>query len=96
MRNRAPSPEALRLRRLMAFIVVLAVVFALRLVQFQIIQAPQINAESFSRRSITTTVPAMRGDIVDTNGKILATTVMAYDINAVSYTHLTLPTKRIV
>ncbi|MEY4411360.1 MAG: hypothetical protein RLZ69_934 [Actinomycetota bacterium] len=81
MRNRAPSPEALRLRRLMAFIVVLAVVFALRLVQFQIIQAPQINAESFSRRSITTTVPAMRGDIVDTNGKILATTVMAYDIN---------------
>ena len=81
LRNRAPSREALRLRRLMAVIVGLAVVFALRLVQFQIGQAPQINAASFSRRSITTTLPAMRCDIVDANGKILATTVMAYDIN---------------
>ena len=81
MKNRAPSLEAFRLRRLMAIIAVLAVIFGLRLVQFQIIQAPQINAESLSRRSITTTVPAMRGDIVDANGKILATTVMSYDIN---------------
>jgi cell division protein FtsI (penicillin-binding protein 3) len=65
----------------MAFVVFIAVIFAARLVQFQIVQAPQINAESFQRRSITTVIPAMRGDIVDANGKILATTVMSYDIN---------------
>jgi cell division protein FtsI (penicillin-binding protein 3) len=81
MSNRAPSQQARRLRGLFSAIVIIALACAVRLIQFQIVQAPQINAESFARRSITTTLPAMRGNIVDANGKILATTVMAYDIN---------------
>ena len=65
----------------MAVVAVLAVIFGLRLVQFQIVEAPKINAESFAKRAVTTTIPAMRGDIVDVNGKVLATTVLAYDVN---------------
>jgi len=81
MRNRAPSLEELRLRRFIFAIVAVAAVLLLKLVDYQVIQAPAINAESMSRRSITTTIPAIRGDIVDRNGKILATTVISYDIN---------------
>lgn len=81
MKNRPTSVDDIRLRRLMAVVVILSVVFGLRLVQFQIVEAPKINAESFAKRAVTTTIPAMRGDIVDVNGKVLATTVMAYDVN---------------
>ncbi|MEY4742954.1 MAG: hypothetical protein RIR34_293 [Actinomycetota bacterium] len=81
MKNRPTSVDDIRLRRLMAVVAVLAVIFGLRLVQFQIVEAPKINAESFAKRAVTTTIPAMRGDIVDVNGKVLATTVLAYDVN---------------
>jgi len=81
MKNRPTSVDDIRLRRLMAVVMVLAVIFGLRLVQFQIVEAPKINAESFAKRAVTTTIPAMRGDIVDVHGKVLATTVLAYDVN---------------
>ena len=81
MKNRPTSVDNIRLRRLMAVVAGLAILFGLRLVQFQIVEAPSINAESFAKRAVTTTIPAMRGDIVDVNGKVLATTVLAYDVN---------------
>ena len=65
----------------MAIIVLVAVILLGKLVEYQVVEAPSINAESLSRRSITTTIPAIRGDIVDRNGKILATTDISYNIN---------------
>jgi cell division protein FtsI (penicillin-binding protein 3) len=77
------GPVSLRRIRLMVTIsVILAVVFFIRLVDFQVVRAESINETSLQKRSVTMTVPAVRGDILDANGKVLATTVFRYDINA--------------
>ena len=57
------------------------VVFIGRLLWFQFIDAPRLNALSFEKRAVTETIPALRGDIVDSQGNVLATTVYSYDIN---------------
>lgn len=66
-----------------AFMLV-AIVFALgfRLVDFQIVRAEEIQQKSLERREVTRTLTALRGNIVDSNGQILAKTVFRYDINA--------------
>lgn len=65
----------------MGIVLLLAIVFALRLVYIQVIDAPTINKESLNKRSVVDNIPAIRGNIVDANGKILATTILAYDVN---------------
>ena len=89
-----PGDPAKRLRLFTLAIVVIALLFIGRLVQVQIIQAESINEQSLSSRSVTHTIPAIRGQILDSTGRVLARTVLKYDVNAVSYTHLTLPTNR--
>jgi len=72
-------------RRLGAFLVVLAlIVVALgyRLVDFQVVRAEEIQEKSLERRSQTYVLRALRGDIQDANGEILARTVFRYDVNA--------------
>jgi cell division protein FtsI (penicillin-binding protein 3) len=72
-------------RRLFGFLVVLLVlVFGLgfRLVEFQLVKAQEIQERSFAKRAVTQTLPALRGEIVDANGAVLARTVARYDINA--------------
>lgn len=66
-----------------AFLLV-AIVFALgfRLVDFQIVRADEIQERSLERREVTRTLTALRGNIVDANGQVLAKTVFRYDINA--------------
>jgi cell division protein FtsI (penicillin-binding protein 3) len=66
-----------------AFMLV-AIVFALgfRLVDFQVVRAEEIQQKSLERREVTRTLTALRGNIVDSNGQILAKTVFRYDINA--------------
>ena len=66
-----------------AFMLV-AIVGALgfRLVDFQVVRADEIQAKSLDRRQVTQTLTALRGDILDANGQILAKTVFRYDINA--------------
>ena len=81
MAKRPPSVEASRLRAARIGVLLILAAFVFALVRIQIIDAPQINKISMDRRSNTVTIPAMRGDIVDANGKVLATTVMSYDIN---------------
>ncbi|GLY33751.1 cell division protein FtsI [Kineosporia sp. NBRC 101731] len=49
--------------------------FAGKLVQLQAIDAEKLSAEALESRSITKPLPAHRGDILDTNGSVLATTV---------------------
>jgi len=75
------SIEAVRLRRLSVLIAIIVFLFGGRLVWYQVIDANSINKVSFAKRAITDVIPALRGNIVDANGKILATTVLAYDVN---------------
>lgn len=72
-------------RRLSAFVlvlVVLVVALGWRLVDFQIVRAEEIQQKSFERRSETQTLTALRGDIRDSNGDVLARTVFRWDVNA--------------
>jgi cell division protein FtsI (penicillin-binding protein 3) len=66
-----------------AFLLV-AIVFALgfRLVDFQVVRAEEIQQKSLDRREVTRTLTALRGNIVDSTGQVLAKTVFRYDINA--------------
>jgi cell division protein FtsI (penicillin-binding protein 3) len=77
-----PGEPKKRIRNLFAGILILAVIFSIRLVDLQVIQAQAINKISYENRSVTRTIPALRGDIVDSTGQVLAHTVYRYDINA--------------
>ncbi len=77
-----PGEPKKRLRAIFAFVAIVAVVFSIRLVDLQVVQAGEINKISFANRSVTRTIPALRGDILDSNGTVLAHTVYRYDINA--------------
>ncbi|CAN5153701.1 penicillin-binding protein 2 [soil metagenome] len=73
-----------RRRMTLAVIGLVAVValFAVRLVDIQVVQADQLQTEAAGKRSITSLVYGARGDIVDANGVALASTVERYDITA--------------
>ena len=77
-----PVNIARRVRLLLTISGILVVVFAIRLIDFQIVRAEALNELSFEKRSVSRTLPAVRGDILDANGTVLATTVYRYDINA--------------
>jgi cell division protein FtsI (penicillin-binding protein 3) len=77
-----PGNPSKRLQKIIAFILIAAVVFTIRLVDLQIIQANAINEKSYEKRAVTRVIPALRGQIIDANGKVLAKTVIRYDINA--------------
>lgn len=77
-----PGDGSKRFKKIFALILVLAVIFSVRLIDLQIIQADAINAESYENRAVTRALPALRGKIIDANGKVLAHTVYTYDINA--------------
>jgi cell division protein FtsI (penicillin-binding protein 3) len=80
--NHAGPVNIRRVRLLITLSVVLVVVFAIRLIDFQIVRAESINETSLEKRAVTRVLPAVRGDIIDATGKVLATTVYRYDINA--------------
>lgn len=72
-------------RRLGVFaliLVAMVVGLGIRLVDFQVVRAAEIREESFNSRSITQTLPALRGQIHDSSGQVLARTVFRYDVNA--------------
>jgi len=80
MRNNSPAKR--RLGRLMIGMFLIAVMCVGRLIQYQVFEASAINAVSFDKRAVHHTIPAVRGDIIDANGVVLATTVIRYDVNA--------------
>jgi cell division protein FtsI (penicillin-binding protein 3) len=82
VRNRTPDHLELRTRRLRGLVIAIAVIFIGRLFIVQVIEAPAINKISVAARQVTHTVQAIRGTIYDSTGKVLAKTVMKYDINA--------------
>jgi cell division protein FtsI (penicillin-binding protein 3) len=71
--------------RLFLFVLLLVALVAalgVRLVDFQVVRADEIQEISLAKRAVTNTIPALRGEIVDSNGVVLARTVRRYDINA--------------
>lgn len=68
-------------RNLVFFVILLVAVaaFAVRLVDVQMVQAAQLNEDSFDKRAVPLTISSVRGDIVDRNGEVLATTDERYD-----------------
>jgi cell division protein FtsI (penicillin-binding protein 3) len=58
------------------------VLFVGRLVQVQIFQGPGLAAKAQADRMTTTVTPAHRGDIVDADGTVLATSVDRYTVVA--------------
>lgn len=73
-----------RLRISLAMLTVFAVtgLFFVRLVDIQIVQAAELNAESLSKRAQELVTYGERGAIVDRNGAALASSVDRYDITA--------------
>jgi cell division protein FtsI (penicillin-binding protein 3) len=77
-----PGDPKRRVRAIQAFVVIVAVVFGVRLVDLQIVEADAINAKSYANRAVSRVLPSLRGDIVDGTGSVLAQTVFKYDVNA--------------
>lgn len=63
-------------------IFVLVASFAIRLIDLQIVQAEELNAQSLEKRAQELVTYGVRGDIVDANGAVLAASVERYDITA--------------
>ena len=66
-------------RRLGVFALIMMIMvlgLGIRLVEYQVVRAEQIREESFKSRSITQTLPALRGQIRDASGQVLARTVL--------------------
>ena len=70
-----------RQKRFNSIVLIILVLFFGRLVWFQIIAAPSINAESLKARLVEHNIEAVRGNIVDSEGHILATTAFSWDVN---------------
>jgi len=65
----------------LALMFVLVAALGVRLVDFQVVQAEEIRAESMERRAVTANLKALRGEIRDSSGQVLSRTVFRYDIN---------------
>lgn len=64
----------------LVLVVIAAVAFLVRLVDVQIVSAAELNAEAKDKRAVPVTIPSVRGEIVDRNGLVLATTDQRYDV----------------
>lgn len=72
----------MRVRRVVALLLVVAaaLAFAVRLIDVQLVSASTLNEDAHDKRAVPVTIPSLRGDIVDRNGEILATTDERYDV----------------
>ncbi|MCU1528364.1 MAG: hypothetical protein JWP75_2127 [Frondihabitans sp.] len=66
----------------MTVVLVIVAVFALRLVDVQVVKASSLDAQSKSELSVTEPIYADRGDITASDGTVLASTVLRYNVTA--------------
>ncbi|TFD68287.1 peptidoglycan D,D-transpeptidase FtsI family protein [Cryobacterium gelidum] len=80
--NNPTKSRSSRRRTFFTIVVLFAViaVFLVRLVDIQVVQADSLTADSVGNRSVGQVVYGSRGEIVDTNGVVLAGTVMRFNI----------------
>ena len=71
-----------RISLVVVVIFAIVAVFVVRLVDIQVVQADELNAQSLSKRAQELTTYGVRGEIVDANGAVLANSVERYDIEA--------------
>ncbi|MFE6969863.1 peptidoglycan D,D-transpeptidase FtsI family protein [Isoptericola sp. NPDC057653] len=77
-----PGDPSRRQRWIMVLAALVLTVFVGRLVQVQIFQGPALAAKAQKERTTQSVEIAHRGDIVDANGRVLATSVDRYTISA--------------
>ncbi len=77
-----PGDPKRRAKRVRWLLVIVLAIFAFRLIDLQIVEAPKIDAISYSNRAVSRVLPAFRGEIIDNAGKVLARTIYKYDVNA--------------
>jgi cell division protein FtsI (penicillin-binding protein 3) len=61
-------------------VLLVLVLFTGRLVQVQALRGPSIAAEALSKRLLTVPIPSDRGDILDADGEVMATSVERFNI----------------
>ena len=61
-------------------VAIVGIVFALRLIDLQIINGESYKEQSEQKMLRQTTIEAPRGEIYDRNGVVLATSKLAYDV----------------
>ena len=61
-------------------VTVLMVAFSVRLVDIQLVQADELVSESQDYTGGATKIAGVRGEIVDQNGNVLATTTLTYNV----------------
>lgn len=77
---RYPARTRGRLALALIVVVVLVGVFVVRLVDLQVVRAADLAEQGADRRGVEATVYGRRGEIVDTNGVVLADSVTRYDL----------------
>ncbi|MEF2977873.1 peptidoglycan D,D-transpeptidase FtsI family protein [Subtercola sp. YIM 133946] len=78
------SARSTRNRIAVSILVITAIVAVLvvRLVDIQVVQADSLNQQAYDTLSVPQSIYGPRGDIVDANGVVLATTVIRYTVTA--------------
>jgi len=80
----------------LVIVAIVVIAFVVRLVDIQVVSAATYTDEAKDRRALEATVYGTRGDILDTNGQVLADSVERYDITvsprvALGYTDMNGP-----
>jgi cell division protein FtsI (penicillin-binding protein 3) len=71
-----------RLAATVLALLVTVTLFSVRLIDIQVVRAAELNEQSLGKRSVAVPTYGVRGNITDTNGVLLASSVDRYDITA--------------